>query len=130
MDGLLLKELLGLACIIEIIVQIVLLIRFKVSENARYWEYFVGMASVSIVFDLLYGVLSDGEMGLSEGLITLFIGAGCLVFNIILFAIGLAVKRTVKRVDTMLNKNILLAGGVVLVINGLLLVLEILGEKV
>ena len=123
MDGLLLKELLGLACIVEIIVQIVLLVRFKVSENAKYWEYFVGMASVSIVFDLLYGGLSNGEMGLSEGLITLFIGAGCLVFNIILFAIGLLAKKTVIGVNTTLNKNVLLAGGIVLAINGFLMML-------
>ena len=117
MDELLI-ELLGLVCIAEMILQIVFLTKFKKSKKVKYWDYFFGMTVTGIASGLLsFKILSNNEMGLGGALLAWFIGMGDSGMNVVLFVIGLVVKRTIPGVDTILNKNILLASGVILAVN-------------
>ena len=83
-----------LFCIIEIIIQIVSIVKLKKTNDSKYWNIFIGITIASFISNALaYSVFAINALGLSDAISCLFICGFSFVFNIILLIVGLIVKK-------------------------------------
>ena len=95
-----------LFCIIEIIIQIVSIVKLKKTNDSKYWNIFIGITIASLISNALsYSVFANNALGLSDAISCLFICGFSFVFNIILLIVGLIVKKTIKNVSIKLNRT-------------------------
>ncbi len=113
-----------LSCIIEIIIQIVSIVKLKKTNDSKYWNIFIGITIATFISDALaYSVFANNALGLSDAIACLFICGFSFICNIILLIVGLIVKRIIKSVNIKLNRNSFFMFIVIIVINSIILFL-------
>lgn len=111
-----------LVCIIEIVIQIVSIVKLKKSKDSKYWNIFIGITIASFISDALaYSVFANNALGLSDAIACLFICGFSFICNIILLIVSLIVKKTIKNVSIKLNRNSIFMGILIIVINSIIL---------
>lgn len=97
MDILNLELLFLLAYIIEAIIQIVMLNRFKKSHIIKDWFVFLEINIIVIICDIFaYGTFANDAVGLSSAVLGIFVCGFILFTNSILLIIGLVIKNKSK----------------------------------
>ena len=113
-----------LSCIIEIIIQIVSIVKLKKTNDSKYWNIFIGITIATFISDApAYSVFANNALGLSDAIACLFICGFSFICNIILLIVGLIVKRIIKSVNIKLNRNSFFMFIVIIVINSIILFL-------
>lgn len=107
-----------LVCIIGLCVQIFSLIYLKTSKENKYWNLFIGISIANVISVFIaYGVFSDAALGLGNAVLCLLICGFSFFSNLIIFIIGLIVKKNIKDETINLNKSFLLVSVLVVLIN-------------
>ena len=113
-----------LFCIIEIIIQIISIVKLKKTNDSKYWNIFIGITIASFISNALaYSVFANNALGLSDAIACLFVCGFSFVFNIILLIVGLIVKKTIKNVSIKLNRTSFFMLIIIVVINSTILFL-------
>ena len=86
------------AYIIEAIIQIVMLNRFKKNHMTKDWFGFLGSNIIIFICDIFaYGIFANDAIGLSSAILCIFVCGFILFTNFILLIIGLVIKNKSKR---------------------------------
>jgi len=116
------KGLFFLVCVIEIIIQIVSIVKLKKTNDSKCWNIFIGITIASFISDALaYSVFANNAVGLSDAIACLFICGFSFIINIILLIIGLIIKKTVKNNTIKLDKSSFFTGILIIIINSIIL---------
>lgn len=93
------ENLYWIICIIEIIIQIICIIKLKKDNNSKYWNRFMGITIANFISPFLAGyILINTSLGLEVIFYLLF----CLLLflgNLILLIIGLVIKKDTVRLN-------------------------------
>lgn len=116
------KELFFLIRIIEIIIQINSVVKLKRSKDYKYWNIFIGVTIASFISSVLaYIVFANNALGLGDAIACLLVCGFSFISNVIILIFGLITKKIIKVESVKLNKNSLLVGILVILINTVIL---------
>lgn len=112
------EELFFLVCIIEIIIQIISVVKFKKIGDSKYWNIFIGITVANFISTFLaYNVFANNALGLGGAIACLFVCGFSFISNVIVLIVGLISKRTIKINSVKINKNSFFAGILVILLN-------------
>jgi hypothetical protein len=119
------ESLFFLVCVIEIIIQIVSIVKFKKLENSKYWNIFIGITIASFIsVALAYIIFENNDtMGLDQALKYMFICCFSFVSNLILFIIGLKLKKNLKNKNIELNEISIVTGILIILLSIMFLII-------
>lgn len=110
--------LLFLVCIIELIIQIILIIKLKRTKDCKYWNIFIGISIASFISTTLaYKSLSNNTTYLGEAIACMMACGFSFISNLIISIIGLIIKKVIKINNNKINKSSFFAGALVLILN-------------
>lgn len=105
--------------IVEIIIELVLLIKVKKNGLKKDWHNFLGINIAVLISDIIiYQLLANTAIGLGSAIGALFVCGFTLIINIFLLLIGFLMKRKIKK-D---KKNYFLTGILVFIFNIVIMV--------
>ena len=100
------EELFFLVCIIEIIIQIISVVKFKKIGDSKYWNIFIGITVANFISTFLaYNVFANNALGLGGAIACLLVCGFSFISNVIVLIVGLISKRTIKINSVKINKN-------------------------
>lgn len=112
------EALLFIVCIIELIIQIILIIKLKKTKDCKYWNIFIGISIASFISTALaYQSLSNNATGLGDAVMCVIACGFSFISNLIISVIGLIIKKVIKINNNNINKSSFFAGALVLILN-------------
>lgn len=112
------KGLFFLTCILEAVLQIILIAEMKQKKDFKYWNMFLGTTFAIFISDFIaYFSYTGNDMGLSDGLLSIIVCGIPFILSLILLIIGVVVRGTIKDDGFKLNKTAPITGIIVLFIN-------------
>lgn len=115
-------------CIIEMIIQIKLLIKLKKECISKEWYSFLGTNIAIFISNIVaYSLFANKANGLSDAIGCLLTCGFVLVSNIILFIIGLIIKRIIKNKFKKSNKASFIKSSIIILICNLIILFVIPG---
>lgn len=112
-----------LVCIIEIIIQIISIVKLKKMNDSKYWNIFIGITIASFISDALAYIVfaSNDALDLGAALICMFICGFVYISNLILLLVGLIIKKNIKSKKININKSSIFIGSLVILLSVVLL---------
>ena len=104
------KGLFFLTCILEAVLQIILIAEMKQKKDFKYWNMFLGTTFAIFISDFIaYFSYTGNDRGLSDGLLSIIVCGIPFILSLILLIIGVVVRGTIK--DMEYHQEIILKDG-------------------